>query len=1258
MMFVLTWVGFTGAAASNDSQPVSLSTGIDPVIFTFNCIDGKPGDTICIPVTVENFNDIVIFQYEIIWNSNVLDFIDIQNPGSGSINVNADFNLSGPNSLKVIPLGFPIAGESLPDGTVLFEICFRIIGIPGSGSVLDISPYFDFEAVNPDGEVPVDSVPCNMTVQDASGLVGFVNSCGPSIAGGDGVIDVTVFGGTAPYSITWLETNTNTPGGPSDIMVEGGSMTLDVPAGNYEVLITDAVGTTVTYTIEVDALGLSIATRLRHPTCYKFENGTMWIKPQGGSAPFSFIWESLTNPNLAGSGFIRNAGDSSLVTSLPDGMYRIYVKDDNGCEVEIIAELLDNPFIINVTSIIDATCNGAKDGVIDFIITGATPDIDDSYTITLKPGFVLQSNMASYGLLDPGIYRITISDEISQCDTVFEFTIGSLTTITANVTATDPPCANGTNGSVSIRGLTNGVAGSMYSYAIYRHGIPVTSASDIGGAFNYSPLSPGDYMAIVTDDNGCLSDSIPFSIGNPEPLTVSIAGNRPDACPITLATGDIWFTITNGTAPYILSSSAGTQDGDTLENLNSGNYILTVEDANGCMITLPFTIYDGSVNEEADITFQINGIPCEEGSTLTVLYQGLPIPPNVGVLWNNDNTLVTPTIPIEESDTFSVDVILGPPIFCILDDTVIIKCDDKLDLDITIIQPSCHDEAIGGPFTGTVIVDTSNAVGQVTWIWSVPDTTNTNTYTGLAPGKYFVTVTDADTTVVDSFEIIAPDPIHFLFSVPDSTSCASACDGFVTLTPSDGDPSMDFFLYWTTTSANSDTGVLFQISDLCAGIQEFSLSQDGICFYEGEIEILAPDPIDINLVTTQDATCFRDIDGMIEVAASGGTPGYTYQWQGGPSSAIYNGIAAGEYFITATDSENCFQVDSFTIGEPDSLIAQIDPDGTVSLSCGTVNDGMITVDVTGGNNGGYTFTWNPDVSNNPQAVNLAAGEYLITVTDPKGCSDTTSYTLSSPPPIVVEWPIVTDPECFGDETVLLIENVTGGNGNYTFNINGSGLLEIGEPVMLPSGIYIISVFDDRGCAADTTYTIIEPNPILVSISPDNPIIDLGDSLFIMGQVDQSDLDITMMSWTSEAPVSCSSCEGTWVFNYLPTTYTWTVTDVNGCQGSASIIVDVDYDRDVFIPSAFSPNDDGFNDVFSIFTGQGVVSVNYLHIYDRWGNLIHSETDLLPNSSGTGSWNGTMDGSPLNPGVYVFIAEVQFIDNDTKLVYRGDVTLVK
>ncbi len=99
-----------------------------------------------------------------------------------------------------------------------------------------------------------------------------------------------------------------------------------------------------------------------------------------------------------------------------------------------------------------------------------------------------------------------------------------------------------------------------------------------------------------------------------------------------------------------------------------------------------------------------------------------------------------------------------------------------------------------------------------------------------------------------------------------------------------------------------------------------------------------------------------------------------------------------------------------------------------------------------------------------------------------------------------------------------------------------------------------------------------------------------------------------------------------VFNSVPALYTWTVTDINGCQASASILVDVDYQRDVYIPNVFSPNGDGRNDEFRIFTGLGVVSINYIRIYDRWGNLVHEEGPQMPSPTGAGNWDGSFKGN--------------------------------
>ena len=97
---------------------------------------------------------------------------------------------------------------------------------------------------------------------------------------------------------------------------------------------------------------------------------------------------------------------------------------------------------------------------------------------------------------------------------------------------------------------------------------------------------------------------------------------------------------------------------------------------------------------------------------------------------------------------------------------------------------------------------------------------------------------------------------------------------------------------------------------------------------------------------------------------------------------------------------------------------------------------------------------------------------------------------------------------------------------------------------------------------------------------------------------------------------------------------------------------------VYIPNSFSPNDDGINDVFSIFfeESSGVERIAFLQIYNRWGALIFEQNNFIPNNGAT-QWEGDFKGKPLNTGVYVYQVLLNFEDGNT-LLLSGDVTLVR
>ena len=123
-------------------------------------------------------------------------------------------------------------------------------------------------------------------------------------------------------------------------------------------------------------------------------------------------------------------------------------------------------------------------------------------------------------------------------------------------------------------------------------------------------------------------------------------------------------------------------------------------------------------------------------------------------------------------------------------------------------------------------------------------------------------------------------------------------------------------------------------------------------------------------------------------------------------------------------------------------------------------------------------------------------------------------------------------------------------------------------------------------------------------------------------------------------------------------YTVTVVDENGCSAMDDILITVNISRNVYIANIFTPNGDGTNDYFNLVIGSGAVSISYLSIYDRWGNSVFSiENEYIPEIGLQDGWDGKHNGQYVNPGVYVYTAEVNFLDGRV-LQYTGDITVIR
>jgi len=178
------------------------------------------------------------------------------------------------------------------------------------------------------------------------------------------------------------------------------------------------------------------------------------------------------------------------------------------------------------------------------------------------------------------------------------------------------------------------------------------------------------------------------------------------------------------------------------------------------------------------------------------------------------------------------------------------------------------------------------------------------------------------------------------------------------------------------------------------------------------------------------------------------------------------------------------------------------------------------------------------------------------------------------------------------------------------------------------------------------------------VGPDQ-VINVGESSEPISAQAVSVLPIDSFGWSPAATLDFQTPDNQ-VAIAMPvstTVYTVTVTDENGCTATDDVTVAVEFQRNVYRPNAFAPDTDGANANFQLVTGSGVEEVLYLYIYDRWGTRVYAEENYMPNDITNPGWDGTYNGSQLNAGVYIYVAEARFVDGAV-ITYSGDVALIR
>ena len=1276
-----------------------------PLVFNIGQERGLPGEQVCVDITPENFTDIVGFQFEIEYDPTVLTFSDISNahPDLPSAIVP-----SGPPALpdgtaRFVYSDFSLMGTSIPDDEVVFSICFTIVGDLGDQSIVEATINSTEYTRNPSESGILVVNAGAVVVTEKAFLVSLGRENESCDGNNDGSISVEALGGNDPYifSRRRIAPMPEAIFGPGETRT-GNPATFEffgLEDAEYAIRVEDADGTVVIDTIEVET-GLAVGVNVEvvsPPSCngfddgsvraVVFENGVEVISPLDSG--YTFVWA-----NSPETGDVR--------TGLVAGQYEVTVTSPRGCTSDDRGNL-NQPSDVRVRpdnpedAVSSATCTNTPDGMITITADGGTGPYDFMWGSSL--GTDNDVAMSTRDNLIPDEYAVIVEDTRGCRDTA-NFVVDAQKQLIINSEVDSVSCFEAADGTIRVNGTFTGSPAILpYEVTLLDEAgnvvVPTQNIVDNSVPFEFNGLDAGRYIVVLDDQDPALGCEAIDTFEVFQPVELEIDENLTitnETC-VVGNDGTVIAAVSGGTMPYeyrFVNDSLDTPidtipPGNSLTGLSADtNYVLIVTDRNGCMDTVNFRINAPAGADLSVIDTSFISCPSDADAMLTVVATPPAGETITSINWfqlNPDGTRGAPvasgpsTLANLSVGNYLVEVITSNS--CIAQGIGTVASPGEVFLqDFMVIDPQCPDDANGSIFLNPG-GGTPNTDGTYNYVWSTDPNgapTTNPAFTNLRAGTYSVTVTDAngcqppfDTT----FTLVDPSRITGTWDLtPVSCPDDLTMDGAATFTAAyeDGTVGTYDFLFTSGTAAFMTT--MATENGLGRGPVTVRVS-DGVCTESFTDTIRSPEEFTVNL-TTSAVSCNGLTDGSATVDVSGGTPGYLFNWSvSSDTDNMVDGLGAGTGLtVEITDANGCSAgTETFNITQPDPLTLSIDPAATTeTVRCAGDMNGRISVFISSVNNNDLAenpYSWSGNVAGPDEFIarDLSPGAYGVTVTDVEGCQDSLTYVIGEPEAIIFSVLPIEEPLCFGETTPVLIDTAFGGTSNgiedFTFSVNNDGFrVPVGQTGTAFAGEVVVTVFDSVGCSAEQTFSVNQPPQILIDLQ-DEIVIELGDSLTRLNPLISPAGDVYQYQWTPGDFLSSDTVRSPTIVPFESLDYQFRVTNANGCQAFANIFVEVDANRNVYIPNVFSPNRDGRNEDFRIFACQGVRSVNSVQVFDRWGAVVFSEDNFEPNClDGIELWDGTgQNGKPVNPAVFVYVIEVEFLDNVT-LVYRGDVTVLR
>ncbi|MDP3567398.1 gliding motility-associated C-terminal domain-containing protein [Sediminibacterium sp.] len=758
----------------------------------------------------------------------------------------------------------------------------------------------------------------------------------------------------------------------------------------------------------------------------------------GGTHSYTF------NPaaGAPAAGAAANYGPGSFTTP---GNYTVFHSVTlSGCTANTTSVISVSPHPSLTLVPTNAIC-GNNNGSI--LINNTTPAGQTVVSFSLNGAAIVTQNPTG---LPTGAYTVAFTNNFG-CITSSVTNIANTPGVTNLATTFVNPSCGFSNGSITLGVVTGGTGPFTYSV----NNGPFVAAPPL------TNLPAGNYTITVKDANNCVFTKVVVLVNTPA-ITAATFTTAPTAC--VGNTGVLGITgVTGGTAAYSFSVN-GVATTSITNNLAVGPKTITIKDANGCTYTTTANIpmvtgptaaniavtaaACGNANGSATVTSVTGGLPAYQYSFNGGPFVGSAI--QAGMLAGPKSVVIMDA----NSCTLTVNFVIG-------------NTGSPSSAIATLTNVSCFNGANGG-----FSVSTSGGTPGYSYTLTPGNITNGfGQFTNLTAQNYTINVKDAlgcITTVTTSISQPAALTLNLTSLQP---SCNGGNNGTITATAGGGTSP---YVYNINGGPNQASNTF--TNNISANAYNITVIDNLGCSLSQTIAVTQPLPITLTL-TSIPANCSA-ANGSASVAASGGTPIYSYTWSlTGGNNPQTTGVIAGNYTVTVKDTKNCVVTGVVSVTATPGGTAAIT--NVNNVTCNGAANGSLTANMIGNVTAPLSYTW----SNGPILQTngpLAPGNYTVTVTDFYGCKSTTVGTVTQPSSITVT-PAGSPALCFGGATGSASVIASGGTPGYTYLWSPNGSTTSVTSGLL-AGTYSIQVTDANGCVQTRTLNITQPSSVTINTS--------------------------------------------------------------------------------------------------------------------------------------------------------------------------------